>query len=87
MIWKRSSMVCARNVTSSMMVGSGQKRISVPVRPRGAGPVSLSLVWILPPLAKSMKWCLPPRSISTSRRSESALTTEMPTPCRPPDTL
>ena len=28
---------------------------------------------------------LPPRSTSTSRRSESALTTEAPTPCRPPD--
>ena len=28
---------------------------------------------------------LPPRSTSTSRRSESALTTDAPTPCRPPD--
>ena len=40
-----------------------------------------------PPSPNAMAWRLPSRSISTSTRAESALTTEMPTPWRPPDTL
>ena len=49
MICSRSVTVWARNSTSSKIVGSGLKVTVVPVRPRGAGPVTLSLPWGLPP--------------------------------------
>ena len=39
------------------------------------------------PRWKDISWTLPPRSTSTSSRADSALTTEAPTPCRPPDAL
>ena len=39
------------------------------------------------PRLNDMKWILPPSFTSTSQYSESALTHEMPTPCRPPATL
>ena len=61
----------------------------VPVeRPRlGVSPTTVILPWGLPPLAYSWRWRLPPRSTSMRRRSESALTTDTPTPWRPPETL
>ena len=39
------------------------------------------------PRLKLMTWVLPERSTSTSMRLESALTTEAPTPCKPPDAV
>ena len=39
----RSMTVCARNSTSSKTVASGQKVTVVPVRPRGASPVTRRL--------------------------------------------
>ena len=80
-------MVWARNSMSSKMTGSGQNVTVVPVRPRGALPVTSSRPWGLPPFANSMLWCEPSRSISSRSRVDSALTTLMPTPWRPPDTL
>ena len=82
-------MVVARNSVPSelKMVGSGQKVTVVPVRPRGALPTTSSLPWGLPPLRKTRRWRLPSRSISSSRRLDRALTTDTPTPWRPPETL
>ena len=79
--------VWARNSTSSKMAGSGQKVTVVPVRPRGAGPVTLSGPVGTPPSVNSIVWCLPSRSTSRTRRVDRALTTDTPTPCRPPETL
>ena len=77
--------------------GSGQNRIRVPVRffgtePRGCRPVlrvkgaSGPSPSKIPgtPRRKDIPYVLPARSTSTSRRADSALTTEAPTPCRPP---
>src|SRR5664280_1293470 len=83
----RSTTVCARNSISSKMEASGQKEMVVPVRPRGAGPVASSLPVGLPPFSNSRTWCLSSRSISSNSRLDRALTTETPTPWRPPDTL
>ena len=49
MIWSRSVIVWARNSTSSKIAGSGVKVTVVPVRPRGAGPVTFNLPCGLPP--------------------------------------
>ena len=87
MTCSRSTTVWARNSTSSKMLGSGQNVTVVPVRPRGALPVTVSLPWGFPPSANSMTWWSPSRSISRSSRVDRALTTELPTPCRPPETL
>ncbi len=54
MTWSRSMTVCARNSTSSKMVGSGQNDTVVPVRPRGAVPVTVSLPVGLPPSTNSI---------------------------------
>ena len=54
MTWRRSITVWARNSTSSKIVGSGQNDTVVPVRPRGALPVTSSLPVGLPPSANSM---------------------------------
>src|SRR5450756_3076657 len=39
------------------------------------------------PRRKLIEWVRIPRSTSTSRRADSALTTEAPTPCRPPEAV
>ena len=39
------------------------------------------------PRANSCRYTFPSRSTSQTSHSESALTTEIPTPCRPPETL
>ena len=80
-------MVRAENSRVSNTVPSGQKVTVVPVRPRGASPTTSSLVLTLPPSTNSMRWCLPCWSTSTTRRLESAFTTDTPTPWRPPETL
>ncbi|CPU65641.1 Uncharacterised protein [Mycobacteroides abscessus] len=53
----------------------------------GVGPVFGSLNTPGSPRWKVMRCVLPPRSTSTSRREDSALTTDAPTPCRPPDAV
>ncbi len=91
MVCRRSSTVRATNsVPSAMkMVGSGQNEMVVPVARPSAGvtPTGSSKPCGLPPLAYSCRYRWPFLSISTTSRSDSALTTETPTPCRPPDTL
>ena len=81
----RSMRVCARNSVSSKIVASGQNEIVVPCFFDAAVLVSLS--WGLPPLAKCCSHLPPSRWISTSRRLDSALTTDAPTPWRPPEIL
>ena len=39
------------------------------------------------PLLKAIKYSLPSRKMFNSNLSERALTTETPTPCKPPETL
>ena len=64
--------------------GSGQKRIVVPVFRRPDGPITASSSTFSPP-SKAIAYSLPPRLTRTSRRLDSALTTETPTPCSPPE--
>ena len=87
MTWSRSTTVWARNSISSKMAGSGQNVTVVPVRPRGAGPVTFNGPVRLPPSRNSISWWWPSRSTSSTSRVDRALTTELPTPCRPPETL
>ena len=77
--------VWARNSVSSKMVSSGQNVIVVPCF--FDGPILVSLSWGFPPLAKCWTHLPPSRWISTSRRLDSALTTDTPTPCSPPEIL
>src|SRR5579863_7318416 len=74
------------NRSESKNLGSGQKRTVVPVLRAPTVPTTSSLEWTLPSL-KLMLYSLPPRLIQHSRCPESALTTETPTPCRPPENL
>ena len=39
------------------------------------------------PASKRTRWSLPPVLTSASRNTDKALTTDEPTPCRPPETL
>ena len=76
---------------------SGQNRIRVPVTPFRTRPPRCRPDWGVkarpgPRVAKTpgtprwndIPWVAGERSTSTSRRAESALTTDEPTPCRPP---
>ncbi len=69
------------------MSASGRNVTEVPVgAPLGSfSPVTSSL-WGAP-RAYSWEKTWPSRRISTDRRSDSALTTDTPTPCSPPETL
>ena len=68
----------------SKMSSLAQNRVVVPVSSVGSpfsrGPVGT-------PISKAWNQVKPSRLISTSTREDSALTTETPTPCRPPETL
>ena len=92
MICMRSTIVCARNSVSSKTEASGQKVTVVPVRGSpvvrsfGAGPTAVIFFLSLPPFSNSASQCLPSRSTSRMTRVERALTTEIPTPWRPPET-
>ena len=66
------------------MVSSGQKVTEVPVV--FDLPTSVIFLVVLP-RANSISTILPSRLTCATSFFESALTTEMPTPCRPPDTL
>ena len=67
------------------VLSEGVKLISVPVRPPDS-PTSASGASGSPPL-KRIENSLPSRQMRMSRVSESAFTTETPTPCKPPETL
>ncbi len=72
------------NFGESKKTGSGQKRTVVPVLRCPTVPTTLRFETFLPS-AKAM-WCsLPSRLTQTSRRFDRALTTETPTPWRPPE--
>ena len=79
---------------------SAHQRTRVPVRVRGQVPaMSSPLLRVKSPTGptpsntpgtprlKDMVWVFAPRSTSISRRAESALTTEAPTPCSPPEAV
>ena len=68
----------------SKYFGSGWMRTVVPVLRWPQSPIRLSGS-VTKPAPKAMWWMPPPRLISTSRRIDSALVTETPTPCRPPE--
>ena len=91
MVCNRSRTVRATNSVPSeaKMSVSGQNVTEVPeVRVRaGVSPVTESLLFTLPPSTNSIPWRLPLRSISRINRLDRALTTDTPTPCKPPDTL
>src|ERR1700678_3535225 len=74
------------NLSVSKYCGSGQKRRVVPVFDFGTSPTTSSLDTRRPP-AKLTLYSLPPRRTQHSRCLDSALTTETPTPCRPPENL
>src|SRR5690606_20184591 len=74
----------SENVGESKYFGSGQKRTVVPVLFFGTLPTTSSLPLRSPP-TKLMLYSLPSRRIQTSRFFDSALTTDTPTPCRPPE--
>ena len=69
------------------MDGSGANVTLVPVFDSGESPIS----WIgptgCPPSRKSCLHRRPSRSISNSTATDKALTTDTPTPCKPPETL
>ena len=65
--------------------GDGRNVTSVPRLP-SASPVTASGA-TASPSRNSMKCSLPSRQIVSLSQVDSALTTETPTPCRPPDTL
>ncbi len=88
-----SSTAFERSRRSSSFIGtrgdskyfpSGHTRTRVPVwRPQS--PSTRTGLIVSPPSAKSMRWILPSRLTSTSMRVDSALVTDTPTPCRPPE--
>ena len=70
--------------TSSKISWSGMKMIVVPVS--FVGPAALRSV-VGSPRAKSWRQIFPSRLTSTVSHSDSAFTTDTPTPWSPPDTL
>src|SRR5262249_24375009 len=76
----RSGLKCA---FATKMSGSGRKRTLVPRR-LGTRPSLCNLPFGLP-RSNSMRCSVCSRATSTSIRSDSALVTETPTPCKPPD--
>ena len=72
------------NLGESKNFGSGQKRTVVPVLRWPTVSTTLSPE-VLAPSAKPMWWTWPPRLTQTSSFEERALTTETPTPWRPPE--
>ena len=63
----------------------GRKRTCVPCPPSASPTASSGLA--ATPSWKRMKCFLPPRQMVRSSSDDRALTTETPTPCRPPETL
>ena len=80
----RFANVAQSNRVSVKISVSGLKVTVVPVP--FAFPTTLSFLTVSP-RSNAMWWRLPSRSTQTSSFSESAFTTDTPTPCSPPDTL
>ena len=81
---RRETSVEAWNSVSSKIVASGWNEIVVPFSELGPssciGPCGT-------PRANSWRYVLPSSSTVAISQSESALTTDAPTPCSPPETL
>ncbi len=82
---RRCSSVAKSNSTMVKVLGDGKKVTSVPRLPFES-PTTFSGATATPS-ANSMKCSLPSRQIVSLSQLDSALTTETPTPCKPPDTL
>ena len=81
---KRLVIVSKLNSVVSKISSLGQNRVVVPVSSVAS---CLSSSPSGTPKAKAWVQRKPSRLMSTSTRRLSALTTETPTPCRPPETL
>jgi hypothetical protein len=80
----RCASVVAESSVSSKTSASGRNEMVVPV------PFASPTTLISPcgtPRANSCRYTLPSRLTSATSHSESAFTTETPTPCNPPETL
>ncbi len=84
---RRCVIVAASTSSSSKISESGRKVIVVPTASSLAIFPTISMSPVGSPRSNSCRWILPSRRTSATSRSESALTTETPTPCRPPETL
>ena len=82
---RRCSSVAYSKSSVSKISASGRKVIVVPVSLVGSPLLELALRRAALVAPGVQTW--PSRRTSTSSRSDSALTTETPTPCRPPETL
>ena len=72
------------NLKESKYLASGQKCTLVPVLRLPTLPMTSSSL-ALKPSAKLIWYSLPSRLTVTTTRVDRALTTLMPTPCRPPE--
>ena len=82
----RCVTVAASMSISSKISVSGMNEIVVPVSSGAASP-TISMSPCGTPRANSWRYVLPSRRTSAMSHSDSAFTTERPTPCRPPETL
>ncbi len=82
---RRCSSVAKSNSTIVKVCVDGRNVTAVPRLPP-ASPVTASGA-TASPCENSMKCSLPSRQIESLSQVDSALTTETPTPCSPPDTL
>ena len=73
------------NSVREKVSGEGRKVTSVPRR-SAASPTAASGASATP-LVKLIAYSVPSLKILSLRETERALTTETPTPCRPPETL
>jgi hypothetical protein len=80
----RFSRIFHENSSVSNTCGSGLNHWNVPVP--SARPIFLSFCVVMP-RSNRISYSAPSRLLRVIIHSESALTTEIPTPCRPPDTL
>src|SRR5262245_18000719 len=81
---RRCASVSKLNSVVLKTSGSGVKRTDVP---RRSVPSPTASGFTTSPRTNPIRWTCPSRQTSTSRCDDSALTTDTPTPCRPPETL
>ena len=82
---RRCSSVAKSNSTMVKVLGEGRNVTSVP-RLSFASPTAFSGATATPS-RNSMKCSLPSRQMVSLSQVDSALTTDTPTPCSPPETL
>ena len=82
---RRCEIVSNEKSTLSNISASAWKMVFVPLR-CPCGPIFSTLVIGLP-RSYSCAQTPPSREVSTRSHEDSALTTDTPTPCRPPETL